>query len=47
MNLYVPRSVKRHLHRLATYHRRSISSMVTEIALSTQMPAKPAEKELA
>ncbi len=38
LNLYVPQSVKRRLHRLATLNRRSISAMVTELALAAPMP---------
>lgn len=39
LNLYVPRSIKRHLHRLATANRRSISAMVTELALAAPVPS--------
>lgn len=34
LNLYVPRAVKRHLFELATAHRRSLSSMVTELVMA-------------
>lgn len=49
LNLYVPMAVKRHLHKLATAQRRSLSAMVTELALAMPLPVatKPPVKEAA
>lgn len=43
LNLYVPLAVKRHLYKLASHHRRSLSSMVVEMAMATPLPV-PAVK---
>lgn len=39
LNLYVPLAAKRHLYRLASAHRRSISAMVVELALAASVPS--------
>lgn len=38
LNLYVPLRTKRHLYKLANHHRRSISAMVTELAMAAPLP---------